>query len=213
MRSQIEREIRYLPGFEGKPGTLPAFITSVDKALVDYGEEAARVFTVIYNEKITASAKNYLQTAPPETWTECKDRLKLHFRSSKEQGQIAQEIYSLKVSGISELIDKVRAIVNDIAECAIFSQYQKEISNHLGSLLVLRIKEITAGTLAAELYNKYSLTDIREILNKFIGQDNFNLKSYKSSFVPNNRSFSRFSENKPIQNQYRPSNNYGQYHT
>lgn len=206
LRSRIEKELRYLPSFEGKPGTLPAFITSVNRALTEYGDQAPQAYTVIYNEKILGSAKNYLETSPPATWEECQAKLKLQYKPTKDQGHIMREINTLKVSSIIELMDKISILVSDIAECAIFSEYQNHIVNNLSSVLVLKIKEITAGALAAELYNKFSLGEIRPIINKYIGQDQYNLKLYKSNQV--------IKQNIPgrsHQNNFRPNNNYNNY--
>ena len=182
IRTTIEKEAQYISCFEGRSGTLPGFITAVERMMVQHGEpNVATVFEVIYNMKITGAAKNYLETSPPATWTECKAKLKLHFKPAKEQRQIVKEINGLKVSSILELVNKVRSLVNDIAECSIFDSFQAEIANQLGSILVIKIKEVTAGTLAAELHDKYRLEEIREIMNKYIDQDHFNLK-----FVRNN---------------------------
>lgn len=186
-RSRIEKEIRYLQVFEGKPGTLPAFFTSVDRILAEYGNQAQQVYVIIYNTKISGPAKNYLDTAPPATWEECKAKLKLHYKPSKDQGRIMQEISTLKVSSIVDLLDKIRIIINDISECAIFSEYQNNIVNNLSSVLVLKIKEITAGALAAELYNKYSLEEMRVIINKYVGQNEYNLKFYRSNPIIKDR--------------------------
>lgn len=181
LRSRIEKELRFLPAFEGKDGTLPAFITSVDRVLEEYGHQAPQAYAVIYNEKILGAAKNYLQAVPPTTWEECKAKLKLQYRPTKDQGLIMKEISMLKVSSILELSDRIRIFVNDIAECAIFSEFQNFILNNLSSVLILKIKEITAGALAAELVNKFTLEEIRVIINKYIGQDQYNLKWYKPS--------------------------------
>lgn len=181
LRSRIEKELRFLPAFEGKDGTLPAFITSVDRVLEEYGHQAPQAYAVIYNEKILGAAKNYLQAVPPTTWEECKAKLKLQYRPTKDQGLIMKEISMLKVSSILELSDRIRNFVNDIAECAIFSEFQNFILNNLSSVLILKIKEITAGALAAELVNKFTLEEIRVIINKYIGQDQYNLKWYKPS--------------------------------
>ena len=189
VRSRIEKDLRLLPNFEGKPGTLPAFVTSAEKAIKDYEEEHKEsAFNVLYNEKITGAAKNYLATSPPATWDECKQKLKLHYRASKDQGQIAQQIYSLKVSSIIELVESIRLLVNDVAEFAMFSENQIEVTDQLCSLLVLKIKELTAGALVAELYNQYRLEPIREILNKYIGQDYYNLKFNRNNNSNINRS-------------------------
>lgn len=98
------------------------------------------------------------------------------------------EINTLRVSTILELTNKVRNIVNDISECAIFSDFQNHIVNQLGSVLVLKIKELTAGSLAAELHNKFTVGEVRESLNTYVNQDQFNLKypkSYNSSYRSN----------------------------
>lgn len=211
LRTRIEKEIRYLPAFEGKPGTLPAFLTSVDRVLAEYGNQAPQVYVIIYNSKILGPAKNYLETAPPATWEECKAKLKLHYKPSKDQGRITQEISTLKVSSIVDLLDKIRLIINDISECAIFSEYQNHIVNNLSSMLVLKIKEITAGALAAELYNKYSLEEIRIIINKYVGQDEFNLKFQKSNPIIKDRHPQIPNLSRPNQNFRQNRNNTGQY--
>jgi len=123
LRSRIEKEIRYLPIFEGRPGTLPAFITSVERALQDYESQSTQVFTVIYNEKIQGAAKNYLEASAPKTWKECKTKLKMQYKPTKDERQIASEIGKLRVSSILELTDKIRIFVSDISKCAIFSEY------------------------------------------------------------------------------------------
>lgn len=209
LRSRIEKELRYLPNFEGRPGTLPAFINSVERALIEYGEQAPQAYNVIYNEKILGPAKNYLEASPPQTWEECKAKLKLQYKATKDQGRIVSEINTLKVSSIVELMDKIRIIVDDISECALFSDYQSEIINNLSSVLVLKIKEITAGALAAELYNKYSLEEIRSVINKYVGQDNYNLKTF--SFKPfgfKDKYPQRQSNYRVDRNHFQPNNNY-----
>lgn len=182
LRVRIEKELKYLPTFEGKPGTLPTFITSVDRALAEYGNQAHQVYIIIYNEKISGSAKNYLESSPPLTWIDCKAKLKLQYKSSKDQSQIMHEISILKVSTINELLDRIRLIVDDISECAIFSEFQSHIINNLSSMLILKIKELTAGSLAAELRDKFTLEEIRIVINKYIGQDQYNLKWYRHHY-------------------------------
>lgn len=211
LRNRIEKEIRHLPTFEGRPGTLPAFIITVDRVLTEYGQQQLEAYNVIYNEKILGPAKNYLETEPPTTWEECKVKLKLQYKATKDQGRIVQDINSLKVSSISELLDKIRNIVDDIAECAIFSEHQIAITNNLSSVLVLKIKEIAAGALAAEIYDKYSLQEIRVTLNKFIGQDHYNIKFCKTNQVINKPSFKQ-SVLRPNQDNYRQSNNQSGQH-
>lgn len=189
IRSIIEKNLRYISTFDGKPGTLHGFITSIERVLAEYAENQQQlVFTIIYQEKILGAAKNYLETSPPANWAECRASLKLHFTPSKNQGQIMYEINTLRVSTILELTNKVRNIVNDISECAIFSDFQNHIVNQLGSVLVLKIKELTAGSLAAELHNKFTVGEVRESLNTYVNQDQFNLKyqkSYNSSYRSN----------------------------
>lgn len=205
LRNRIQKDLRYLPAFEGRPGTLPAFITSVDRIMGEYGNQAMDAYTVIYNEKILGPAKNYLETAPPETWEQCKEHLKLQYKPTKDQGHIMREISLLKVSSIEDLMNKITIFVSDIAECAIFSEHQDQIVNHLSSVLVLKIKEITAGALAAELYDKFSLQEIRLIINKFSGQDLYNLKMVGTNQVIRDKYPQRQFSLKPNQN---PQQNY-----
>lgn len=201
LRSRIEKDLRYLPSFEGKSGTLPAFISSVERVLTEYGNQAPQAYIVIYNEKILGPAKNYLEVSPPETWEQCKAKLKLQYKATKEQGQIVQEINTLKVSSIIELMNKIRILVEDISECAMFSDFPNEIINNLSSVLVLRIKEITAGALAAELYNKFSLEEIRPIINKYMGQDSYNLKTFSFKLVSGSKE--KYSQKQNNQRMYR----------
>lgn len=207
LRSRIEKEIRYLPAFDGQPGRLPSFITSVDRTIAEYGQQAQEVYTVIYNEKILGEAKNYLDTSPPETWDACKAKLKLQYKPAKDQGQIMREINFMKVSTIIELMDKISITVKDIAECAIFSDYQAQIVNNLSSVLVQKIKELTAGALAAELYNKFSLEDIRPTINKYVGQDCYNLKMCKSNFSKSDNYNQKQNFTKQAQNGRQYNNN------
>lgn len=210
LRSRIEKEIKYLPAFEGKAGTLPTFINSVERVLAEYGNQSPQVYAVIYDEKILGPAKNYLATAPPATWEECKTKLKVHYKPTKDQGRIMQEVYTLKVSSINDLLDKIRILVDDIAECAIYSDYQNEVANQLSSILVLKIKEITAGALAAEIHNKFSLEEIRSIINKYLGQDFYNLKFYGHNVQTKTKPKLRLNSNEPRQGNFNnnPNNFY-----
>lgn len=126
------------------------------------------------------------------------------------------EINTLRVSTILELTNKVRNIVNDISECAIFSDFQNHIVNQLGSVLVLKIKELTAGSLAAELHNKFTVGEVRESLNTYVNQDQFNLKypkSYNSSYRSNTSNVQNQIQRQNFYNNngLNSNNNTGQY--
>ncbi|CAD7078703.1 unnamed protein product [Hermetia illucens] len=55
------------------------------------------------------------------------------------------------------------------------------MANCLNSMLVVRIKELVAGSLAREISDLYSLESIRAVLYKYIGYDAYNLKKDRTS--------------------------------
>lgn len=183
-RTRIEKEIRFLPTFQGTAGTLPSFIEAVTRTLTDYGNEAELAFQIIYNTKIQGAAKNLLSVNPPATWDECKQRLRKHYKPSKDQMTITKEIGSLRVSSIKELVDKVRKLVEDITEYAAFDDNGTVSIDIFSGMLVQKLKELASGSLAYAIMTKNNLTEIRDILDSFIGQDQYNLRT---NF--NNRSF------------------------
>lgn len=181
IRTLIEKRVKHLKSFSGEQGTLPSFIATVEQIFDEYGilnQEA--VFSVIYNEKIEGAAKNYLAVEAPASWEQCKQKLKLHFRPTKDIGSILRTINNIKVNSINQLLDKIQITINYITECATYSDNGLEIANCLNSALILKIKELTAGALGAEIYNMYSISNIRTTLFKYLGQDEFNLKSERS---------------------------------
>ncbi|CAD7077901.1 unnamed protein product [Hermetia illucens] len=108
-------------------------------------------------------------------------RLRSHFRPAKEWAVISKEITNIKVFTISQLVDKIQGIVNNVTECAAFSAESVEMANCLNSMLVVRIKELVAGSLAREISDLYSLESIRAVLYKYIGYDAYNLKKDRTS--------------------------------
>lgn len=142
-RSRFIKTIRYMESFSGKPGTLPSFITTVERILEENKHRADFAFRIIY-EKITAEPKNYLQSVKITSQEDCKSRLKLQYKPRKDQSTIIRHINQLQVRSISELDYKISDIVIDNSECAMFSDYQDQVTNNLGSLLEIKVKEIAA---------------------------------------------------------------------
>lgn len=218
-RQRIEKEIRYLPIFKGEPGTLPSFIDSVTAALEEYGGEADRVFQIIYNEKIQGGAKNLLKVEPPANWEQCVSTLKRHYRSSKNQMTITREISSLRVSNIQDLDNKLTKLVEDITEFVAFDDNGRVMLEIFGGMLVQRIKELVSGSLAYAIMNKVHLREIREIINKFVGQDqgNLNLNLVLKNFnkSENNKNLERKINGQHNKFERKPNNNFnnnfGQY--
>lgn len=208
LRATIARELKYLPTFTGEAGTLPSFIESVERTLNNYPVQAIEVYNIIYQEKIGGSAKNFLGADIPATWEECKMKLKIHYRPTRDQRSIIQEISTLKVNTISELLNKIQNIINYITEYAAFSSNQVEVITSLSCMLVLKIKEIAAGALAAELFDKFELSAIRPILYKYIGQDRYNLNTDifpKSHKLQNNLNYQKNkNHNQNFERQNRP---------
>lgn len=204
-RSQIEHEIRFVPIFDGARGTLPSFKDAVDRVLADHPTKTEDVFKIIYNIKIQGAAKNVLQASPPKDWEQCKTKLQSHFRASKDQFQITREINQLKVRSIMELDYKLTNLVEDFTELASFDENNKDVILIFTSMLIQKVKELTVGTLAYAVNTKFNLTEIREIVRQFIGQDQFNLKTYnydhgyQQQFKPN------------VSNNFRPNLNKTQY--
>lgn len=91
--------------FNGEPGTLPSFIATVDQVLAEHGNQAEQVFNLIYNEKVTEA---------PATWDECKQKLKIHYRPTKDPNTTKKETNHLKVFIINQLLNKIQEIVNYI---------------------------------------------------------------------------------------------------
>lgn len=174
-RQRIQKDIQYLPVFNGDRGTLPSFIDSVTAALNDHPEDEAAVFQIIFNEKIQGSAKNLLKVNPPANWTECQQLLKRHYKSSKDQMTITREISSLRVSSIKDLENKLRILVNDITEFAAFNENGVVMVEIFSGMLLQRIKELVSGSLAYAIISKLRLSEVREIINQFVGQDQNNL--------------------------------------
>ncbi|XP_055909835.1 uncharacterized protein DDB_G0289917-like [Eupeodes corollae] len=208
IRAKIEKEIKYLTPYEGKPGTLVSFSASVNKIFESYtrAKEQQQLYEVIFNTKIAGTAKNYLLTDVPSTWTECIDKLRKHFRPAKDDLTITRQIGLLRVRSIRELDNKIKTIVEDITEYAAFSDNSRNITNSLLCVLAMKIKEMVSGALAYALSEKLELNEIRNIINKFIGQDQGNLKSL-NNFVRNDNYYQRHTYNNNIHNNYNPSDN------
>lgn len=217
-RTNINKRVKYLNPFSGEAGTLPSFIEGVEQILSEYTGHANEVFPVIYTSKITGTAKNFLNTEPPTDWQTCKERLKIHYRPRKNQLNIMQDICNIKVISIIQLLDKIQSVIDGVSECAAFNENSAEIKSSLYSILILKIKEITAGALAAEINNLYSLSAVRSILHKYVGQDKYNLHidtSYQSKNLNCNKpNFPKnfYKQNNHFnQNQANQSNNSRQY--
>lgn len=197
IRVTIEKRLKYIENFTGKQGTLPSFIATIDQIIEEFGPvNINEVFAVVYNEKIGGIAKNFLAIEAPASWEECKQKLKIHFRPTKDEATILRSINSIKVYNISQLLDKIQNIINYITECATFNKNGLEIANCLNSALILKIKDVTAGALAAEIYNEYNLSKIRTILFKYIGQDEYNLRSDRTHNIePRNQCQNTTSQN------------------
>lgn len=176
-RSRIENEIRFIPNFDGAPGTLPSFKGAIDRMMLDHPNEQIEVFKIIYNIKIQGAAKNILAVAPPGDWEQCKAKLQTHYRPSKDQFQITKSIGELRVSSILELDISITKLIEEITELASYDVDMVTITTIFSSLLIQKIKELTLGTLAYTISDKYNLTEIREIVRKFIGQDEYNIKN------------------------------------
>lgn len=203
IRTLIEKRLKHLKPFSGEQGTLPSFIANVEQVFDEYGQVNREiVYSVVYNKKIEGAAKNFLAIESPTSWEQCVQKLKIHFRPTKDVGSILKSINYLKVHSISELLDKIQEIINYTTECATFNENGLDIANCLNSTLILKIKELTAGALAAEICDSYSLTNIRTTLFKYLGQDEYNLRSEK----PHNFTH----KNKHTQYQNNKNNNYNQ---
>ncbi|CAD7081746.1 unnamed protein product [Hermetia illucens] len=177
----IQKRIRNIVPFRGEPGTLVSFIGTIDGVVSEFGGRENEVYNIVYNEKITGAAKDFLAADFPVSWELCKQRLRSHFRPAKEWAVISKEITNIKVFTISQLVDKIQGIVNNVTECAAFSAESVEMANCLNSMLVVRIKELVAGSLAREISDLYSLESIRAVLFKYIGYDAYNLKKDRTS--------------------------------
>ncbi|XP_055914735.1 uncharacterized protein DDB_G0289917-like [Eupeodes corollae] len=178
-RARIEKEIRYLNVFTGDPGTLPSFASSVNKILANHTHiERPTVYEVIHDTKIQGAAKNILYAEPPTDWNQCLEKLRRHFRPSKDEPTITKNIGSLRVSSILELDIRLKKLTEEIAEIAAFSENGESIVLIFNSMLVQKAKELAAGALAHALADRYSIGEVRDIINKFIGQDQGNLKQY-----------------------------------
>ncbi|CAD7078809.1 unnamed protein product [Hermetia illucens] len=177
----IQKRIRNIVPFRGEPGTLVSFIGTIDGVVSEFGGRENEVYNIVYNEKITGAAKDFLAADFPVSWELCKQRLRSHFRPAKEWAVISKEITNIKVFTISQLVDKIQGIVNNVTECAAFSTESVEMANCLNSMLVVRIKELVAGSLAREISDLYSLESIRAVLYKYIGYDAYNLKKDRTS--------------------------------
>lgn len=105
-RSQIEQEIRCIPVFDGANGTLPKFSNAVERFLTKYPYDRNQVFEIIFNSKIQGAAKHVLAAEPPTNWFHCKQRLKIHFRTTIARLQDiprTEEIGECVVSTMEEL--------------------------------------------------------------------------------------------------------------
>lgn len=177
----MEKQLIFIQPFNGEPGTLPSFLATVDQVLDEFGVEAEQAFIIIYNEKITRAATNYLAAEAPTTWEESKEKLKIHYRPTKDPSSILRDINNIKVFTITHLLDKIQEIINNITECAAFNVNGLDIANCLNSALILKIKDISAGAFASEIHDKYTITDIRTFLYKYIGHDKYIFKCRKDT--------------------------------
>ncbi|CAD7081760.1 unnamed protein product [Hermetia illucens] len=177
----IQKRIHNIVPFRGEPGTLVSFTGTIDGVVSEFGGRENEVYNIVYNEKITGAAKDFLAADFPVSWELCKQRLRSHFRPAKEWAVISKEIANIKVFTLSQLVDKIQGIVNNVTECAAFSAESVEMANCLNSMLVVRIKELVAGSLAREISDLYSLESIRAVLYKYIGYDACNLKKDRTS--------------------------------
>lgn len=201
-RSQIEKEIKYIHTFDGARGTLPGFISSVERVLADHEDQQDHVWQIIFNNKIQGAARNVLVAHPHENWEQSKQNLINHFRSSKNQLQLTTEISQIQVRNIKDLDTYVTKLVEDITEFAAFDINGAVMTEIFSGMLVQRIKEISSGTLAYTIMNICNLSDIRKILRNFISQDEGNIKINKAYQHPHN--------NVNFRHNYNP-NNYGSY--
>lgn len=223
VRAKIEKEIRFLTPFQGEPGTLPSFAASVTKVLTNYQREddKRQVFEVIFDTKISGAAKNLLQADPPTDWSQCLNKLKQHFRASKDELTITKDIGVLRVRSIYELDYKIKDIVENIAEHATFSNNSKRITDIFHGMLIMKVKELVSGALAYAITGLHDLSEIRDKIRMFFGQDEGNLKStfYNNSSVrngyqnsnSNNHNRSGTYRNNPNNNSGTFRNNYGAY--
>lgn len=217
-RNQIEKDLQYLQPFKGEKKTLPSFIDAVEATLQNYPNDMALVFQLVLSRKIEGTAKNLLTVSPPNNWDECKTRLKQHYKSSKDQMTLTREITSLKVSSILDLDNKIRYCVEDIVEFVAFNDNSQVMKDIFCGMLVQRIKELVSGSLAYAIMNKFNLTEIRQIVNSFIGLDNSNLNlAYKNNSYfnkNNNKSFNKKNNNINFNNNHNNSHinrNYNNY--
>lgn len=178
LRNKIERDLKYLPPFNGESKMLPAFINSVDRVMVDYDSQKDLTFQIVFDLKIQGDAKNYLQLNRPADWDICKQRLKQHFKSSKDQMQLTRDITSLRVSSIFDLSNKVKAIINYVTEFCAFDDNGVVMRDIFSGMLIQRIKQLASGTFAYAIRNKISLASAEATIHEFIGMDEGNLNTF-----------------------------------
>ncbi|XP_037911885.1 uncharacterized protein LOC119652022 [Hermetia illucens] len=90
------KRIRNIVPFRGEPGTLVSFIGTIDGVVSEFGGRENEVYNIVYNEKITGAAKDFLAADFPVSWELCKQRLRSHFRPAKEWAVISKEITNIK---------------------------------------------------------------------------------------------------------------------
>lgn len=203
-RINIEREIQFLSPFEREEGKLPAFIGAVERILEGHPDDQGDVYRAIFNNKIRGPARNVLGINAPADWTSCKENLRQHYKSSKNQLQITNIIGRMQVRSIKELQDTIKNIVEDITEFATFEENGGIMLEIFSGMLVQKIKEIVIGPLAYAVIKKTNLREMRSIINDFVGQDEGNIKKI-SYFNVNNQHFN--------QNHYNlKPNRFGHYH-
>ncbi len=174
MRNNIEKETRYLPTFTGEEGTLHGFIASVDQIMQEYGEETDQVFSVIFNTKIQGQARTVLNINTPTSWEQCKEKLRHHYRPRMDQMGLTRKINNLKVTSIRDLDIKVRYIVEEITDFAVFEN-NENLVNILSALLIQRIKELSSGSLAVSLMPLTTIPQVRNEIAKYMGLNFGNL--------------------------------------
>lgn len=186
-RNNIEKETRYLPTFTGEEGTLHGFIASVDQIMLEYGADADQVFSVIFNTKIQGQARTVLNINTPTTWEQCKEKLKHHYRPRTDQMGLTRKINNLKVSSIRDLDIKVRYIVEEITDFAVFEN-NENLVNILSGLLIQRVKELASGSMAVSLMPLTTLPAVRDEIAKYIGLNigNLNTKLLIRKYFDNN---------------------------
>lgn len=144
-------------------------------------------------------AKELLLTNAITTWEEAKNLLTLAFRPTIDQKEITRKINNLRVSSVLDLINKIEYILADIHTVIMYENNKDSVKSLLYSLVVNKVKELSLGNLAREIRDEYDFHKIKKILYSYVGFDQGNLYTDRSS----NR---EYQNSKPKERKDRPNN-------